>query len=86
MSDELTEKNKTLKKTLEDLLKIVNNLEDSKSIPIYENLVATTKSELEKTEHSTEKCNSCGNTLDPWEKEICGPCKISDERIPEEEE
>lgn len=86
MSDELKEKNKTLKKRLDDLLKLVNNLEDSQSIQIYENLVDMAKSDLEKIEHTTEKCSSCGNTLDPWEKEICGPCKISDERIPEEEE
>ena len=86
MSDDLTIKKTTLENNLQDLMKLVNDLEPSQSVEIYENLVATVKTDLEKVEHPHEKCKTCGNLLDPWEKERCGPCKISDERIPEEED
>ena len=33
---------------------------------------------------SDEKCKTCGQPLEKWEKEVCGPCKIADERIAEE--
>ena len=71
---------------LQDLLKLVNELEPSQSVKFYENLVSTIKADLEKIEHSINNCATCGNPLDPWEKERCGPCKIADERIPEEED
>ena len=35
---------------------------------------------------SNEKCKTCGEPLEKWEKEICGPCKIADERYEEESE
>ena len=86
MSDDLTDKKAELDKNLHDLLKLVNELEPSQSVKFYENLIATVNADLEKIEHPTENCFTCGNPLDPWEKERCGPCKIADERIPEEED
>ena len=86
MTEDIEQKKESLKENLEKLLKFVNELETSQSIKIYENLIATLKTEIEKTETPTQKCKSCGTSLDPWEKERCGPCKIADERIPEEED
>ncbi len=84
MSDDLIIKKEELANNLQDLMKLVNKLEPSQSVKFYENLIATLKADLEKIEHPTENCITCGNPLDPWEKERCGPCKIADERIPEE--
>ena len=86
MSEDLTAKKAELEHNLQDLMKLVNELEPSQSIKFYENLIATVKADLEKIEHPIEHCSTCGNPLDPWEKGRCGPCKIADERIPEEED
>ena len=40
--------------------------------------------EVEKVLQSRENCNSCGEPLEHWEKEICGPCKIKDPRFKDE--
>ena len=86
MPDDTEQKKEVLEENLNKLLKFVNKLETSQSIKIYENLIATLKTDIEKTETPIQTCKSCGTSLDPWEKGICGPCKIADERIPEEEE
>lgn len=86
MSDDLTIKKEKLESNLQDLLKLVNELELSQSVKFYENLIASVKTDLEKIDHPIENCATCGNPLDPWEKQRCGPCKIADERIPEEED
>ena len=41
-------------------------------------------SQIEKKLESKQKCNSCGEILESWEKEICGPCKIKDSRFEDE--
>ncbi|NIM25130.1 MAG: hypothetical protein GTN35_04770 [Nitrososphaeria archaeon] len=84
MSDDLIIKKEELANNLQDLMKLVNKLEPSQSIKFYENLISTLKADLEKIEHPTENCSTCGSPLDPWEKDRCGPCKIADEKIPEE--
>ena len=35
---------------------------------------------------SKEKCSSCGELLEDWENELCGPCKINDTRFKDIEE
>ncbi len=76
-------------KALEDkiaklLETIKEDIEPVKTIKIYENLITAIKADIEKNEHSTKICNSCGDILKDWEKGICGPCKIKDGRYPEE--
>lgn len=85
MTNDIKQKKEILEKDLDELIKFVSKLESSQSIKIYENLIATLKTEIENTENLKQKCSSCGASLDPWEKGRCGPCKIADERIPEEE-
>ena len=87
----MSEVTKIKKKTLEDniaklLETIKNDIEPLKAIEIYENLIITIKADIEKSERPTKKCNSCGASLKDWEKDICGPCKIKDDRYPEEME
>ena len=40
--------------------------------------------QIEKKLESKQKCSSCGEPLESWEKEICGPCKIKDSRFEDE--
>ncbi|MDH3736436.1 MAG: hypothetical protein OEQ94_05360 [Nitrosopumilus sp.] len=42
------------------------------------------ETELENAEQLKQKCGSCGEPLEIWEREICGPCKIKDPRFEEE--
>ena len=42
------------------------------------------ETELENAEQLKQKCSSCGEPLETWEREICGPCKIKDPRFEEE--
>jgi len=42
------------------------------------------ETELENAEQFKQKCSSCGEHLEAWEQEICGPCKIKDPRFEEE--
>ena len=42
------------------------------------------ETELENAEQLKQKCGSCGEPLETWEREICGPCKIKDPRFEEE--
>jgi len=42
------------------------------------------ETDLENAEQSKQKCSSCGGTLETWEREICGPCKIKDPKFEEE--
>ena len=86
MSDDIEQKKEILEENLYKLLKFVKELESSQGIKIYENLIPILTTNIENIKNSTPTCKSCGTTLDPWEKGLCGPCKISDKRIPEEEE
>ena len=88
MLNEITKiKKKTLEKKLEKLLATIrNDIEPLEAIKIYENLIITIGDSIEKNENSSRTCNSCGESLKEWEKEICGPCKIKDDRYPEERE
>lgn len=85
MTNDTEQKKEILEENLNKLLKFVKELETSQSIKIYKNLIAILKADIENIKNSTPTCKSCGTSLDPWEKGICGPCKIADERIPEEE-
>ena len=78
-------------KTLEDVIvklleTIKNDIEPIKAIKIYENLIMTIKADIELSENHIKICNSCGDPLTDWEKGICGPCKIKDNRYAEEME
>lgn len=85
MSNDLTIKKETLERDLLNLLKSVKEkTEPNDSIKIYENLIISIKETLEKIEHPKQKCSSCGEPLDAWERGTCGPCKIKDERYEEE--
>ena len=87
MEENLILKKETLEKDLESLLKLVKEKTNiSETIKIYENLISIIKSEIETGDQPKQKCNSCGEPLEHWEKGICGPCKIADERYEEEEE
>ncbi len=39
---------------------------------------------IENAEQSKQKCSACGEILETWEREICGPCKIKDPKFEEE--
>lgn len=83
--NELKTKKETFKKNLEDLIhQIEEKYDTSQSIKIYGYLDSIIKEELEKINQPIQKCNSCGETLDPWEKLLCGPCKIANPRYQEE--
>ena len=86
MSEDLSAKKEELKKNIKNLMQLIEEKYDSShSIRIYDNLARTIKEELEKLSQPTKNCKSCGEPLDTWEKEICGPCKITDDRYSEEE-
>lgn len=86
MSGNLKIKRETLEKDLSSLLELVNDkTEPSETIKIYENLISVVKSDLEKIDQPKQKCSSCGELLEHWEKGICGPCKIADVRYEEED-
>ena len=87
MSENLKIKMETLDNDLSSLLELVKDkTELSETIKIYENLISLVKSDLEKVDQPKQKCSSCGEPLEHWEKGICGPCKIADERYEEEED
>lgn len=87
MSEDVSIKKETIKNDLENLIQLIEDKFDStQSIKIYENLAAVIKKEFEKLSQPIKNCKSCGESLDPWEKEICGPCKIADNRYEEEED
>ena len=87
MSEDLNTKKENLKKNIENSIELIDEkFDSSQSIKIYDNLSKTIKEEFEKLSQPTNNCKSCGEALDPWEKEICGPCKIADERYSEEED
>ena len=86
MSDDLKIKKEVFKKNLEDLIQLIEEKYDtSQSIKIYGYLDSIIKEELEKINQPIQKCDSCGEILDPWEKMLCGPCKIANPRYQEEE-
>ena len=86
MSGDLTTKKENFEKNLENLMHLIKEKYDStQSIKIYDYLDGIIKEELEKISQPIKKCNSCGGLLDPWEKTICGPCKIANPRYHEEE-
>ncbi len=87
MSDDLNARKEDLKKNIKNLVQLIDEKFDtSQSIRIYDNLTRTIKEEFEKLSQPKTNCKSCGEPLDPWEKEICGPCKIADDRYSEEED
>ncbi len=87
MSEDISIKKETTKKDLENLIQLIEEKFDStQSIKIYGNLSTLIKKELENLSQPIKNCKSCGESLDPWEKEICGPCKIADNRYEEEED
>ena len=42
------------------------------------------KSEIEKIHESKKKCTSCGSVLGPFERKVCGPCRLKDPRYKDE--
>ncbi len=80
-------KMKTLEANIAKLLETIKeDIDPINAIKIYENLITTIKTEIEKNKHPTKTCSSCGDSLKDWEKNICGPCKIKDDKYPEEME
>ena len=39
---------------------------------------------IQNIEESKQKCSSCGKSLESWERETCGPCRIKDPGFAEE--
>jgi hypothetical protein len=87
MNDDLKIKKVNLEHELAQLLESVKDkTEHIETIKIYEHLITQIKEDLETFGQPKQKCKSCGGLLDPWERNICGPCKIADERYEEEED
>jgi uncharacterized paraquat-inducible protein A len=87
MSEDLKIKKANLEHELSQLLESVKDKPDHiETIKIYEHLIAQIKEDIKTFGQSKQKCKSCGEILDPWERDICGPCKIADERYEEEED
>ncbi len=87
MSDDIKVKNANLEQEFLQLLKSVKEkTEPTDSVKIYEHLIFQIKEDLEKIAQPKQKCKSCGEILDAWEKDICGPCKIADDKYEEEED
>ena len=87
MSEDIKIKKENLQKNIEDLFKLIEEkFDEPQKGKIYENLTTSIREEFEKLNQPIQKCSSCGILLDPWEKGICGPCKIADERYEEEED
>ena len=85
MENNLDEEREILKNTLKELLLSLDKKPHSvEIIKTYEKLISILKIELDTSEQSNKKCLSCGELLDSWEHEICGPCKIKDDRYQEE--
>ena len=51
---------------------------------ILEEDVEKIDSKIEEGLQSKQKCSSCREMLESWEKEICGPCKINDPKFADE--
>ena len=86
MSYDLKTKKEVFKRNLEDLIQLIEQKYDPpNSMKIYDYLDSIIKEELEKINQPIQKCDSCGEILDPWEKKLCGPCKIANPRFQEEE-
>ncbi|WP_316505023.1 hypothetical protein [Nitrosopumilus sp.] len=88
--------NKTLhEKTLEYLLILKKDLTVQESNyqeilhilskAILDEEVDIVNSEINDALQSNQECSSCGETLEHWEKEICGPCKINDPRFADDQ-
>ena len=83
-------------KTVKFLIDLKNssNVEDSDYQKILEILcdkilqqdLEKINSEIVLSTESKQKCSSCGEPLEDWEKELCGPCKINDPRFKDVEE
>ena len=85
MEKNLENEREILKNTLNELLLSLDKKPNSAdTIKTYEKLISILKIELDTSEQSNKKCSSCGELLDSWEHEICGPCKIKDDRYQEE--
>ena len=85
MEDNLDDERKILKNTLNELLFSLDKKPHSAdTIKTYEKIISIVKIELNANEQNTKKCSSCGDLLDSWEHDICGPCKIKDDRYQEE--
>ena len=87
MTENFKTKKEELTQNIENLLKLIEERYDSsQSNQIYQNLIAIINEESKKLEQPKQKCKSCGEPLETWEKEICGPCKIADSRYQEDED
>ena len=87
MPGDLNAKKEVLKQNIENLMQLIDKkFDSSQSVRIYDNLSKIIKEEFEKLNQPANNCKSCGEPLDTWEKEICGPCKIADDRYSEEED
>ena len=79
MSDDLKIRQENLEYNLTKLLESVKDkVEPSGAIKIYEQLITIIKADLAKNNPSNQKCGSCGEPLDAWEKNVCGSCKVAD--------
>ena len=85
MENNLDEEKEILKNTLNKLLLSLDKKPHSTdTIKIYKKLISILKIKLNTSEQSNKKCSSCGELLDSWERDMCGPCKIKDDRYQEE--
>ena len=85
MENNVDEEKEILKNTLNELLLSLDKKPHSTDIiKTYEKLISILKIKLDTSEQSNKKCSSCGELLDSWERDMCGPCKIKDDRYQEE--
>jgi hypothetical protein len=87
MGDDLRIKKERLENDLTSLLELIKDkIEPLKAIEIYENLIPIIKTEIQKTDQLKQKCSSCGEPLDDWEKDVCGSCKVADPKYEDEDD
>ena len=87
LENDLDKEQEILKKTLNELLiSLDKKPQSTDTIKIYQKIISVMKIELDVSDQSNKKCLSCGELLDSWEHDICGPCKIKDDNYQEESE
>jgi hypothetical protein len=87
MNDDLGIKKERLENNLTSLLELIKDkIEPLKAIEIYENLIPIIKTEIKNTNPLKQKCSSCGEHLDDWEKDVCGSCKVADPKLEAEDD
>ena len=85
MQNNLDEEREILKNVLNDLLSSLDKKsQSSDTIKIYQKIISVLKIELDTSQQSEKKCSSCGELLDSWEHDMCGPCKIKNDSYQEE--